>query len=386
MIAIENNSIIIIGRGGGDDNNIVMHIKRKIFVLGLLFFITMTVSGIYALSDSIDSIENPLSLAYVDINLETEQDSDDVVLPGDEVDFLAKVTNLGIDCYLRFKMEITVKDSIVNYDRLSIDVDSSKWKLVGDYYYYTSVLTKDKSVTIFDDFVIPKEINNDLSNEKISIKITAEAIQALNFEPDYDNSSPWGDVPIDKKVDREYSLDQDEYQTIIYENDADEYLDVDSGFFNGLVNLVPGDSKEDFIDINASKKIKVFISLNTDKSTEEELKILSKIRMKIVDSSNNTLYDDALANNKINYLKSYEKNQSDKLRLIISVPSEMNNEYSSLLTKVIWVLSCEEIEDEVNPKTGDSLDMSIIVFIISFIGFIAMLIIGMRDREDREDN
>ena len=386
MVLIAKNSIIILGRGG-DDNNIIMHIKRKIFVLGLLFFITMTVSGIYALSDSIDRIENPLSLAYVDIKLESEQGNDDVLLPGEEVDFSSRVTNLAIDCYLRFKMEATIKDTKVNYDELSIDVDSSKWKLIGDYFYYTSVFTKDESVTLFEKFVIPSDLDNDYANEKIVIKITAEAIQALNFEPNYDDSSPWGDVPIDKKVDREYSLDQDEYQTIIYENNADEYLDVDSGFFNGLVNLVPGDSREDFIDIHATKKIKVFVSINTDNSTDEEKEIFSKIKMKIVDSSNNTLYDDSLANNKKNYLKSYNVNQSDKLKLIISVPSEMGNEYSSLLTKVIWVLSCEEIKDEVNPRTGDfELDVSIIVFIISFIGFIAMLIIGMRDQENREEN
>lgn len=371
---------------GGDYKKIIMRLDRKIFVLGLFFFIVMTISGIYSLSNTIDSIENPLSIAYVDIELTTDAE-DSVVLPGDLIPLNPKVKNIGIDCYLRFKIEYYINDTKKNYEELSITVDSNDWVKKGDYFYYKEVFKRNNNVLLFDNLLIPTSYDNRYKNGKLELKITAEAIQADNFNQDLNSNSPWGDVPIKKKVERNYSLDTEGSQTIIYENNSDRYLTVDSKFFNGLVNLKPGDVKTDYIDVNNTSegRLAVYIKVESEITYQVQKELLETIKLTITDSSNNTLYDGPLLNSVNNYLKTYEKNEKDKLTLKISVPHDVDNEYSGLLSKIIWSLSCEE-ENVPVPKTGDEkLDMSIKMFILSFIGFIMCLIFGKinNDREEK---
>jgi len=371
---------------GGDYKRIFMHLDRKIFVLGLFFFIVMTISGIYSLSNTIDSIENPLSIAYVDIELTTDVE-DSMVMPGDLIPLNPKVNNLGIDCYLRFKIEYFIDNNKKDYNELSIEVGTDDWVKIGDYYYYKNVFKRNNNVLLFDNILIPTSYDNRYKNSELKIKITAEAIQSDNFNQDLNSANPWGDVPIKKKVERNYSLDTEGSQTIIYENNSDRYLTVDSKFFNGLVNLKPGDVKTDYIDVNNTSdgKIAVYIKIESDITYQVQKELLETIKLTITDSSNNTLYDGPLLNSVNNYLKTYGKGEKDKLTLKISVPHDVDNEYSGLLSKIIWSLSCEE-ENVPVPRTGDEkLDMSIKMFILSFIGFIICLIFGKinNDREEK---
>ena len=378
--------MIMYSSRGGDYKRIIMRLDRKIFVLGLFFFIVMTISGIYSLSNTIDGIENPLSIAYVDIELTTDI-GDSMVLPGELISLNPKVKNIGINCYLRFKIEYFVNDTKKNYEDLSITVDSNDWVKKGDYFYYKEVFKRNNNVLLFDNLLIPSTYDNKYKDSELEIKITAEAIQADNFNQDLNSNSPWGDVPIKKKVERNYSLDTEGTQTIIYENNSDRYLTVDSKFFNGLVNLKPGDVKTDYINVdNTSKgKLALYLKVESDITYQVEKELLETIKLTITDSSNNTLYDGPLLNSVNNYLKTYGKGEKDKLTLKISVPHDVDNEYSGLLSKIIWSLSCEE-ENVPVPKTGDEkLDVSIKMFILSFIGFIMCLIFGKmnNDREEK---
>ena len=362
-----------------------MRLDKKIFVLGLFFFIVMTISGIYSLSNTVDSIDNTLSTAYVDIDL-VATEGDYFVMPGDTVSLNPKVNNIGVDCYVRFKMTYLVNGVESNNNDLSIMINSD-WVKRGEYYYYRNVLKRNENVLLFDTLSFPTTLDNRFAYSKFTVKLVAEAIQEANFNQDLNSNSPWGDVPIKKKIERNYSLDTEGTQTIIYENNSDRYLTVDSKFFNGLMNLIPGDVKTDFIDVSntGDNDFKLYFKVSSNYQTQSEKELLESIKLTITDSSNKTLYNGPLLTNEKNYLSHYDKGARDKLTLTISVPKELDNEHGGLLSNIGWTLSCEEDEVIPVPKTGDQkLDVSIKVFIFSFIGFIAMLIMWDINNKDRK--
>jgi len=362
-----------------------MRLDKKIFVLGLFFFIVMTISGIYSLSNTVDSIDNTLSTAYVDIELNTNS-TESIVLPGETISLDPKLTNIGIDCYTRFKIIYKIDDIDRDYNDLSININSD-WIKRGEYYYYKTVLKRNENVLLFDNINIPESYGNTFVNSKITITIVAEAIQDENFAPNFDSETPWGDTQIKKKVERNYSLDTEGTQTIIYENNSDRYLTVDSKFFNGLMNLIPGDVKDDYIDVNntGNNDFKLYFKVSSNYQTQEEKELLELIKLTITDSSNKTLYTGPLLTNEKKYLSHYDKGARDKLTLTISVPRGLDNEHGGLLSNIVWTLSCEEDEVVPVPRTGDEkIELSIKIFVISFIGFIAMLILWDINNKDRK--
>ena len=86
--------------------------KKRLFLLGLLFFIIMSISGIYALTNEvINSTESTVSTSYVDIEIKeyngnnTEFTEDGKhVMPGEDISLVPRINNLGIDCYIRAKI------------------------------------------------------------------------------------------------------------------------------------------------------------------------------------------------------------------------------------------------------------------------------------------
>ena len=92
--------------------------KNRLFLLGIIFFILFSVSGIYALVDDvINNTESTISTSYVDIKLEEYQNGEpytkenEVVMPGEIVPLNTKISNLGIDCYVRAKIIYTLNNT-----------------------------------------------------------------------------------------------------------------------------------------------------------------------------------------------------------------------------------------------------------------------------------
>ena len=67
-------------------------------------------------------------------------------MPGDEINLVPRVNNLGIDCYIRAKITYTVDDQelpVTDY----INGNYSSWTKDGDYYYYVGELAPGESTT-----------------------------------------------------------------------------------------------------------------------------------------------------------------------------------------------------------------------------------------------
>ena len=352
--------------------------KNKLFLLGIIFFIIFSISGIYALVDDvINNTESVISTSYVDIKLEEYQNGEpytkenEVVMPGEVVSLNTKINNLGINCYVRAKIEYILNNTEYSESNY-INGNYKNWTKRDDYYYYDSILNQGEVINLFDTIQIPSNIINEFSGDKLIVHILVEAIQAKNFDGN------WDGVEIKETVNKSYSMDSEGRSEVIYENNADKYIDIGDGLFNNLGGLLPGDSVSDqiIIDNNSSNKIKYFLSIDTTNLSQEEIELLENVEITINNSKNKELYKGKLREVNNILLGTYNSGSKETINFNVSIPTNLDNEYSKIATKIIWILSVSEENDSANPKTWDlKFDLSITLFMTSALGLLTVMII-----------
>ena len=347
----------------------------------------MSISGIYSLSNELKESETTLSTGYVDIELKEYNGNNEpftedgtVVMPGESIQLIPRVNNLGSECYLRTKItyKINGKDfNILDY----IEGNYSTWPRDGEYYYYGSILNKNESIDIFNLFKVPSNLTNEYQGKDIVINIVVDAIQAKNFDGN------WQNVEILESIDKSYDISGEGSSTIIYENGTEDDIDINETFFDSLGGLLPGDSISDIVNIqnNSNNKNIYYLSLDNDLNNEEK-RLLESFKLIIKNSKGETI-----ANKTLNYedkiqLGILDPNEKETYTIEVSLPSTANNTVSKLLAKIKWKFSLENF-DERNPQTGDfKIDTSITVFIISSIGLLIVLLLWKRENDREEEN
>ena len=291
----------------------------------------MFISGIYALNKEINTTESGISTGTVDIEIKEYNNNAQpfdldgtVVMPGDEIVLIPRVNNLGLDCYIRTKIEYFINNedfSVADY----IEGNYSSWTKKGDYYYYDSIFFEKSSIDLFNKVTIPN-LSSEYNDKKIIVSILVEAVQAKNFDGNWDN------VDIRRSINRSYDIYYEGESSVIYEDGSSRHITFDDAFFNKLGNILPGDS------------------------ISEDIYTLGK----------------------------YKKSEGDTFKIEVSLPSDANNDYSKLYTKIKWKFSYKSSDGEIspNPKTGDfEIDIYIIVFILSAIGLIIDMFLWKRENK-----
>lgn len=358
-------------------------------MLGIIFFIIFSISGIYALyNDVINNTESTISTSYVDIKIEEYENGDpytkenEVVMPGETVLLNSKINNIGIESYIRVKITYSIND--IEYNELDyINGEYQNWNKNGDYYYYGSSVQKNESIDLFDSIKVPNEIINESSGDKVVINIIAEAIQAKNF------NGNWNEVEIKESVNRSYSMDAEGKSEIIYENHADRYLDVGDGFFDNLGELLPGDSVNDKITIsnNSKNRIRYFMSIDISKLNQEEINLLKNIKIVAKNNKGKTIIENNLTEISNILLGTYNSGEQEEITFSISLPDNLDNEYSKIATKLTWIFSVEEEQNGNNPSTGDlGFDWSITLFLLSAVGLLIIMILEKQENVNIEKN
>ncbi len=171
----------------------------------ILIIVVFCVSGILASVTDITSVINNLNVDTVDIVLNQEMIKDDkktefindgIVVPGQTVSLVPKISNVGVDCYIRMKLET---DSLA-YDDFQVFNEKWKYNPSDDYFYYTDVLEEDSYTNLFQSFIIPESWSNEMADKKFNVNLTAEAIQSRNFHPNFDSEDPWNGEKAEKTV------------------------------------------------------------------------------------------------------------------------------------------------------------------------------------------
>lgn len=381
--------------------------RNKIFLVGVFLTLVMFISGIYAFTNlSILSIKNEINTGAVKIELqeytvsngtETLYDESDSekVMPGQVISLIPRVSNIGDPCYIRAKVSYSKEDSeLVNVDR--IDNVSDDWIKKGEYWYYKPILQSGKKIDIFKTFTIPTDMPNDYQGKEIQVIITAEAIQADSFKPDFDSESPWNKVKVQKASDDVYKFDKVQLNTnakIEYENNAQQYIEVPENFLGKLGHLVPGEVVEQDINLNnsTSKEIEYFVTVKKESGlSDKQLNLLKNLKLSI-SVDNKAVYEGNLYDIDKISLGKYLSKQSDKAKFTVKMPEELGNEYSVLNTSINWLFSVDgkdpvipKKDPEVvpSPQTGDTkIQIALTVFLISAIGLIIVLIVERRVRK-----
>ena len=353
----------------------------------------MFISGIYALSDEFNRTESGLSTGAVDIDLKEYSNGDNEftdngrnVMPGDEISLIPRVNNLGIDCYLRSKIIYKIDGDLLN-ELDYINGNYTSWTKNGDYYYYDSIFGKEESIDLFNKITIPNVLAEEYQGKDVTLQIIVEAVQAKNFDGD------WNSVEIKESVDRTYDIDYDGESSVIYENDVYRHITISDNFFSTLGNLLPGDSvSEEIIVRNSTRDInEYFVSIDYEDLTDDEIKLLEGIKLIIKDKNGKLFADSNLADKARYSLGTFDHGLGNNYVITISLPKEVDNEYSKLFTKINWNFSYDVIKHReelpINPKTGDfKIIISITVFILSSIGLLIVLIIGKKSTDLEKNN
>ena len=84
----------------------------------------------------------------------------------------------------------------------------------------------------------------------------------------------------------------------------------------------------------------------------------------------------------------YASGKGDNFKIEVSLPNNIDNDFSKLFAKITWRFSYEDINkrNEPSPRTGDNINMSITVFILSAIGFLVVLFLWKIEAENIEKN
>lgn len=187
--------------------------KKKLLVLltSLTLVAVVGIGATLAYFTDNDSATNVITMGHVDVDLdepnfdkpvddpttpedESKEEKDNTiedVTPGQSIvkDPTITVAEDSEDAYVRAKVEFTgLTDAQVADLLANINIDDTVWFLAEDgYYYYNAKLTAGDSAVLFDTVVIPETWGNEVADLTFEIIVSAEAIQADNFEPTVEN-------------------------------------------------------------------------------------------------------------------------------------------------------------------------------------------------------
>lgn len=183
--------------------------KATKFIAALALVAAIGVGATLAYFTDTDAALNTVTMGHVDIDLEEPEFEKN---PNNKIDnvkpnqVIAKDPTVTVgaeseDAYVRMKLEIAGLTTDQVTELLStntageykyFDIDITEWTYSDGYFYYTGtyaadqeagVLKAGQSVKLFENVTIPDVWGNEVADTTFTINVTAEAIQADNFNP-----------------------------------------------------------------------------------------------------------------------------------------------------------------------------------------------------------
>ena len=119
--------------------------------------------------------------------------------------------------------------------------------------------------------------------------MTAEAVQAANFTPDFSSESPWGDTEIEQCVhETDNSITEVTKQytamSVTYEGAARKLVAAPEDFFRNLQTAMPGDTISDSFQLSNTTATSAEFFFHTETPgnlTDEELDLLKQFKLTI---------------------------------------------------------------------------------------------------------
>lgn len=171
--------------------------KKKITAICLVVALAATaiVGGTLAYFTDTDEKENVLTVGNVDITLtepnwETEGkvDAEDAY-PGEPLKKDPTVENVGANpCFVRVRVEwdATLGEMEYRTDYVAGQLGEGWVKGNDGYFYYDGVLDIGETTdALFDQIIVPTDIDNDTTDTEYTVTVSAEAVQAQGAKPSF---------------------------------------------------------------------------------------------------------------------------------------------------------------------------------------------------------
>ena len=353
------------------------YICKATGILGLLL-IFLGISGAYAtFSDSV-TVKNHIATGDINISLkeyqkrngkETSYRNPVEILPGDLISKIPRITNLGMPCRIRAKISFQNKmETEEGFEETHIKGISRGWKKRGEYYYYTKTLNTGESVDFFTGVSVPPLWTEDHSGQKLQIGIQADAIQAANFHPDFQEMSPWGNQTVEKCIHETNGKTDCKLEnvklSVKFHGDAQKLLAVPDDFFRNFGDILPGDTKKDNVSISNTDKetVEIFFRTELKNQTKEQKDLLEKLTLTI-SMDGKDFYTGSLKSSSLERpvsLGKFKPQTEGNLTFSITAPKDLKNAYALRDASVNWIFTVNKKESSLTeqPSSPDAPESS----------------------------
>ena len=336
-------------------------------------------SGTYVYARPETSVTNHFSTGVVDINLDEyeltanggeepfrdytgKKGENPLIMPGDDISKIPRITNDGNDCYVRAKLEFSGTD--VDLEKELYGFPSGWEKHDDGYYYYKNILNTGDKIDIFEGLKIPTDFPQTEEGKTFKLKIDVDAVQSKNFTPNWDDRSPWGDVEIQDCIRDGYDIAtfkkaDNQSMRVEYQGSSKKLFSNPDDFFQNFPVMMPGDTYKESAGLVNNSKTPIKLYFRSEVTDKSEL--LDEVKIKIyatIDGKRSLIYNGPMVNSQITdniLLGTIPANATGTLEYKLDVPKELDNQYTLLSSYVKWIFSTEPIESgRERVQTGDS--------------------------------
>lgn len=350
------------------------NMRKSVKILtGLLLTGVLSAAAVYASFSDRLNVVNHIAVGDVNISIseyarkgkgEVKYSQPSEVLPGQSISKIPRIKNEALPCWIRARITYTGADgALEGLKDDNIGGIASEWVKRGEYYYYTKVLKKQETIDLFQTVSIPDDWTEEHAQQKVTVDVQADAIQAANFKPDFSAMSPWGNQVIQQCVhEQNGTLTCRKGETklsVEFSGKAHKLVAVPDDFFTNLESAMPGDVLKDQVQISntTDQEAEIFFQTDTTGRSEEQLKMLKEIRFEI-SQNKKLLYKGTLDAEELAKPKSlgkFKSGQKGSLEFELEIPKEWDNAYALKKTDVTWIFAVKEKEKK-ESASSDSVD------------------------------
>lgn len=324
------------------------------------------------------TMQNKISTGVVNISLEEYQDVDgreesyqnnQVIVPGQTVSKIPEIRCLAEPCYVRcsVKWDLPGRDKVSETFPVTDDCIQGigeGWVEAGGYWYYTKALGNSECVRLFDGIRFPEFSAGDMCGQEIDVIISADAIQAANFTPDFKSADPWdgsGKILESWKT-RNGSKDEVSQESpnvrIFFKGDAEEMVTDADNLFRVFGEFMPGDTKEGklIIQNTTDRQQRVYLAMGRPPQDENSLKLLEEVNI-TVSNDGDIIYTgpaSGLAGQDERLLGLYEAGGGSTLAFKLEVPGNVDNSLALTAAKTDWTFRAEAEGGTEDPAERES--------------------------------
>ena len=358
--------------------------RNRLFVVAdIALSVVMLGAGAYAVIGSTAGVDNEISVGAVNIALSHSYDdngtktqgiySDEGVASGADVSSVPHIANLGISSYIRLAVNYYDKTG-ASVERAAVNELATGWTKVGDYYYLTREASPGEEFDVFKSITIPRSW--EIEENRVSMTMRADAIQAANF-------TPWGAVAIEEFDDANYQIDSESRAstvTVTYGGVSEQYISVPESFLAQLNMLTPGDEVDSEIAINNSSNEEHEMWVGADVA---DAGLSGALRLRL-EKAGTVLYEGPLADLGELSLGKYNVGDAGAISMKLSLPADAGNDIAGVASSINWKVrvDAEEAPIPVGPQTSDNIMTSLIIFLASLAGLIIVSLFERRQENE----